>query len=261
MPANQAYPAARAAAAAAIERDALVANAHAVLGYAGFGVDWDLVAAEREYRRALEIDPNAVTALVFFGTHLCEFGRPDEADRYLRRATQLDPLSPFTSWIVEWCGYASHRYAARDRDAQEDRSACPGFWYLDSLVGAAHRELGDYPAAIREYEAAASRLGGAPMYGLAITYARIGRMKEAREIVRRLDDLAARRLVPALAPCRRPRGHRRHGRRGRSSAAVRSMRASSCWSGHRGSPNSAALLTDPRARRILEEADAIWMRR
>ena len=60
----------------------------------------------------------------------------------------------------------------------------------------AYRELGDYEAALREYQAAEQLLGGAPQAGLALTYVRMGRDKEVRDMMRKLDERAATHYVP-----------------------------------------------------------------
>src|SRR6185503_2379267 len=75
----------------------------------------------------------------------------------------------------------------------------PSFVYIESWAGDAYRELGDYASALREFESAEKLLGGAPQAGLALTYARMGREKEALEVMRKLEERAAMQYVsPAM---------------------------------------------------------------
>ena len=136
-------------------------------------------------------------------------------------------MSPMASWIIEWCEYVSHRWPDVLEAHKRTQGIAPGFWYLDTLSGAAYRELGDYPAAVREYEGAAKALGGAPQYGLAITYARMGRYKEGRDTMRRLDELATRQYVP-LCIARLYTGHSANWTRASRCYRSRSTNAKSC---------------------------------
>jgi tetratricopeptide (TPR) repeat protein len=67
--------------------------------------------------------------------------------------------------------------------------------YIDALDGAALREKGQYDQAVAAYEHAQRLLGGQPLYGLAITYARMGRHEEARRVMRDLEAYARRAYV------------------------------------------------------------------
>jgi len=257
MPPNEANPRARAAAQAALERDSLVADAHAVLAYAQSTYEWNPAAAEREFRRALELDPNSANTLVTFAIDRCLVGRTDEGISHADRAARLDPLSPLPLYVREICFYVARRFDDVIVANRKTRELDPKFWYLESWVGAARRELDDYKGALQEYREAEANSGGIPQYGLAITYARMGRQQEAREILRRLDERARTQYVPywSRAAVR--------GSLGEMDQAVellqRALDTRETWMvSARQLPEVAALATkDPRARRILDEIDGI----
>lgn len=93
MPSEEAFPRALAAAKKAVELDDSSAEAHASLAFVTFYWKWDMVAAEREFRRAIELNPNYVAAHHWYATSLILLGRLPEALQEIDRAQQLDPAS------------------------------------------------------------------------------------------------------------------------------------------------------------------------
>ena len=86
-------PKARAAAMRAVELDEGLAEAHTALAVLAQDYDWDWQTAEKEYRRAIQLDPNYATAHHWYGEYLGLQGRFDEAFHELEHARRLDPLS------------------------------------------------------------------------------------------------------------------------------------------------------------------------
>ena len=132
----------------------------------------------------------------------------------------------------------------------------PSFCYIESWVGGAHRELGDYESALREYKATPGSLNGAPPYGLALTYLRMGRETEARDVLRRMDERARTHYVP---PSMRAVVHAALGHRDRAVALLQQAfdQRDSYMFALRTLPEMKPLLADPRAQRILDRADAM----
>ena len=93
MPDKEAYPRALAAATKAVELDDKLADAHASLGFISFYWSWDTATAEREFQRALDLDPNHVSAHHWYATALSLAGREDEALVEIEKARKLDPNS------------------------------------------------------------------------------------------------------------------------------------------------------------------------
>jgi TolB-like protein/DNA-binding winged helix-turn-helix (wHTH) protein len=92
-PPSESMPKARTAALKALDLDEGLAEAHTSLALISENYDWDWRAAEREYRRAIQLDPNYATAHQWYAEYLAFEGRFDEALAESRRASQLDPLS------------------------------------------------------------------------------------------------------------------------------------------------------------------------
>jgi len=92
-PSGELIPKARAAALKALALDEELAEAHVSLAVIAQDYDWDWQTAEKEYRRAIELDPNYATGHHWYAEHLAFLGRFDEALPEMRRAIQLDPLS------------------------------------------------------------------------------------------------------------------------------------------------------------------------
>ena len=93
MPPQEAYPRARAAASKAVELDPNSAEAHNSLAFASFWGFFDAATADREFKRAIELDPTLSRAHHWYATFLIEIGRTPEALAEIERARQLNPSS------------------------------------------------------------------------------------------------------------------------------------------------------------------------
>ncbi len=101
-PPSEAFPAARTAAERALELEPALAEARATLGYVALYHDWDWPAAEREFVRAIELNPEYPIAHQWYANHLAAMGRWDEALAEMRRASELDPLSLIANAAIGW---------------------------------------------------------------------------------------------------------------------------------------------------------------
>jgi len=90
---QEAYPKARAAATKSLEIDETLAEAHSSLAVVKMDYEWDLPGAEREFKRAIELNPSYASAHQWYGSLLMSRGRTEEALAETKRAQQLDPLS------------------------------------------------------------------------------------------------------------------------------------------------------------------------
>ena len=93
MPSEEAFPRALSAARKAVELDDSSAEAHNALALVTFYWNWDAAGAEREFRRAIQLDPNYATAHHWYATFLMVLGRSPEALEQIELAQQLDPAS------------------------------------------------------------------------------------------------------------------------------------------------------------------------
>lgn len=101
VPGKEVYPKAKAAALKALEIDDTLGEAHASLAVIKFWYEWDFEGAEREFKRAIELNPNHSTAHHWYAFYLATgAGRPEEAIAEIKRAQELDPLSLIISTDV-----------------------------------------------------------------------------------------------------------------------------------------------------------------
>jgi eukaryotic-like serine/threonine-protein kinase len=192
----EAYPASKEAALKSLALDEKDAEAHCYLGEAKRVLDWDVAGEEVELERALELDPNSAPAH-FFSALLPLFrGQPKEGLQLVLEAEKFDPVSPITSYVATAAYLANDRIDEAISEGQRTLQLDPNYFYLDSNLAAAYREKGNFADAIALYTKAqeATHL---PSSGLAITYSRMGRQKEAQNILARLLQARERRYVSA----------------------------------------------------------------
>ncbi|MEP6602973.1 MAG: adenylate/guanylate cyclase domain-containing protein [Spartobacteria bacterium] len=189
-----AYPAMKAAALKAVALDDREPEAHIYLSEARRVLDWDMVGADAELRRALQLDPNSATAHLFLALNFALEGRPTESVAHIRASEKADPLSPIISNFAGVgylsLGHVDEAIAEGKRTLQLD----PNYIYESPILAGAYREKGMYDEAIALFKKA-QEMTGAPQPGLAITYARIGRQSEARQILEDLKQIAATKYI------------------------------------------------------------------
>jgi serine/threonine-protein kinase len=181
VPPLEAYPKVRDAAIHALRLDKDEAEAHVYLAETKRILDWDLDGAETEFNRAIELEPNSTPSNYFIAALHAARGDRDKALTYLRRADRIDPaslwVSNFACELYRYFGLYDEAIAAGERALQLD----PTFaHYGEPALAALYREMGRFDNAIALYEKA-REFTGRPGFGLAITYARMNRRKEALE--------------------------------------------------------------------------------
>jgi len=178
---------ARAAAVRALEIDDNLAEAHTALALIVQNYDWDWQTSEKEFRRAIELNPNYATAHHWYAEHLAWQGRFEEALRESERARQLDPLSLIIATDNGAILYYSRQYDQAIARFGAVREMDPEFWRA-GLVVFAYAQKGMFAEALREVEAKNPK--GPYEYGtLAYVYGRSGQMAQARLALEKLEDL------------------------------------------------------------------------
>ena len=179
----EAYSKVREAAVNATNVDDSEAEAHVYLAETKRILDWDLRGAEAEYVRAFEIDSNSTTSNYFIAAFYAAIGEREKALTYLRRTAKIDPtslwVSNFACEIYRYFGLTDEAMAAGERSLQLD----PTFAYSEPLMAALYREMGRFDDAIGLYKKSQDLSGRVP-FGLAITYAKMNRREEAKEILK-----------------------------------------------------------------------------
>lgn len=179
------FPLAEAAARKAIELDDSLAEAHTSLAYVRLYYDWDWPGAEREYTKAIKLNPNYATPHHGYAYYLISTGRTDQAIAEIKRAQELDPLS-----LIINTDHAEFYYFARRPDQaieqlQKAIDLDPSFVRAHFLLGRAYAQKGNCEQAIAEFQKARSlEENGVEMLGaLAQGYASCGKGPEARKVL------------------------------------------------------------------------------
>lgn len=181
----------------ALELDPSLTQAHTALAGIRFYGDWDWPGAEKEFKRALELNPNDAETHRVYSFYLLALGRPDEAITEVQRAQDLDPVSLLTSVNAGWTFYFARQY---DRAIEKCKRALELDESSDgahACLGQSYRAQGMRQQAIAEAERAVTLSGDHParVVALARTYAAFGRQPEAKKLLTKLHEKAKLRYV------------------------------------------------------------------
>ena len=196
LPPKEVMPKAKDAANRALQLDPLLAEAHTALGVILRDFDWDWADAEREFKSAIESNPNYAEAHHQYGWLLGDVGRNAEARKEMERAQQLDPLS-LTIGVDSNVPY----YLARDYDGSIDQSRKVlefdhSFYLAHYTVGWASIQKRDFATAFAELQKARSLEDKPWIIGtLGYAYAVFGDSKRAQTVLKELNQLAQHRRV------------------------------------------------------------------
>ena len=200
VPPADAFPKAKAAASQAIKLAPELAEPHASLGFVHMYFDWDFAASENEFKRAITLDPNSVTAHHAYSVLLAAMLRPDEARQEIERARLLDPLSPLVATDAGFETYYDRRYDAAEAALKEAIAANPKGPLPHVWLARTYQALGRNDAALAAYQAAGDGVATSwptAMSGLGHLYAQMGRKADALKILERFDAMSAKSFVSA----------------------------------------------------------------
>jgi serine/threonine protein kinase len=193
---RDAGPKARDLATKAIALDETDASAHAVLAIEKHWYEWDWPGADREFKRALELDPDSGEAHGYYSWFLAAMGRSDEAVKQARLLVQEDPLSTGGNGNLGSVFVFTHRW---DEAIETLRSAIdldPSYWFDYNFLGRAYEQKGRFSEAIETFKRGLALEGNTELWaGLGHTYAVSGDRAEANHVIDHLKDLSKQRYV------------------------------------------------------------------
>jgi TolB-like protein/Tfp pilus assembly protein PilF len=198
---KEVMPRAKAAAMKGLEIDESLAEAHSALGWALWNWDWDKAAAEREFRRAIELNSNSSTAHHRYGIFLSHLGRFDEGVAEGTRAGDLDPLSPTILAFLAYDYMVAGRY---DEALTEMRNALalePSNVVMQTGIPWIYAQQGRYPEALAACERlpkqalAATAENQGPALTVAWVYAMAGKKRQAERLLNSFKQLVPREHV------------------------------------------------------------------
>jgi len=184
------FPRAKAAALKALELDPSSADAHASLGFATMYFDWDFQQAEKEFRRAFELNRNAPSAHQWYAYLLTAMERPKEALAEIVQAKKLDPLSVPINTDMAFIYYYTGRSEEALRFVRTALEMNPKFPLGHFWLGRIYTSQGHYEGALAEFTAVGPLRSWQPtMAALGFLYGVWGKPAEARKILDEFDAL------------------------------------------------------------------------
>jgi serine/threonine-protein kinase len=171
----------------ALRADSMLAEAHVAYGFELGAANWDVPAGIKAMQRGIALDPNAPDALFMYGTFLGLFGRAEEGLTTTDRLIRVDPLSAMASTARTLVLSFNGRWAEALQQDSATKKLDPSVVYAEAWDAGALRELGRYDESVKAYQAFQSLIGNQPAFGLAITYGRMGKRKEALDIIHALE--------------------------------------------------------------------------
>jgi serine/threonine protein kinase/Tfp pilus assembly protein PilF len=197
MSPREAAPLAKVAALKALEIDDNLDDAHFVLATLKLQYDWDWSGAEREIKRAIEINPNNAGAHAEYGTYLEALGRFDEAVAERDRCRQLEPILPISIADVGYPLYYAGRYDEALVHYQKALEIDPNFSWGHLWIGQVYVQQGLYDKAFIEIRKAIELSGDNARHiaTLGHAYAVAGKRDEALKILDELQKPAAQKYV------------------------------------------------------------------
>jgi len=200
IPSKQALSQAKAAALKAIELDNTLSEPHVSLAFIAETHEWDWTTAEREYKRALQLNPDDARAHHWYAGYLTYVGRFDEGIAEEQRARELDPLSlPINNALAGRLLVAGH-YDQALTQLRETLQMDSHFAPTHQTLGWAYLNKGRHHEAIQEFQQALQLSGDDDkdfLVDLGFAYAATGNRPEAQKILARLTKLNQQGLVPS----------------------------------------------------------------
>ena len=197
MPPNEAGPKTREAAQKALAIDESDGGAHLSMAIVTHWYDWNWAAAESEFKRAIELNPNNWEAHTYYSWFLAPMGRNDQSIAEAKRAQQADPLSGFANFNVGGALVFARQWDPAIEQLHRAIEVDPTFWFSHCFLGRAYEQKGKLPEAIAEFQRALElEEDNAEIWsGLGHAYALSGKRAEAQKVLEHLKGVSAHSWV------------------------------------------------------------------
>ncbi|OGD26005.1 MAG: hypothetical protein A2V57_10480 [Candidatus Aminicenantes bacterium RBG_19FT_COMBO_65_30] len=199
VPPREAFLKMKQAALKGLEKDDSLGEAHSFLALARLHYDLDWPEAEKEFRRALELNPSLAYTHHLYAHYLMAMDRMEESMAEVKLASELDPFSSDMHLCFGW-----HCLATADDDdaielARKGLQTSPGNAWARVILGWAYEQKSMIPEAIIEFQNALGQWkdGPLPLAALGHAYGMAGKKKDAQEILEKLLENSKRIFVPA----------------------------------------------------------------
>ncbi|MBC7930272.1 MAG: tetratricopeptide repeat protein [Rubrivivax sp.] len=194
---SEGYPKAKAAAKRALQLDGTLSEAHASFGAIAMFYDLDWATAEREYKRAIDLNPNYPTVYELYSYLQSATGRLDEAIETAKHGLETDPLSVLLREDTGLAYYLARRYDEAIQQYQQSIQMDPNYAPALTNLGIVYEQKGMYDEAIAAYQKAinASERTSGILAALGHTYAVSGRRDEALKVLDELKEMSRQKYV------------------------------------------------------------------
>ena len=250
---RETHPRALEAAARALELDDGLVEAHTALALIRRDYEHDWADAEREFERAIELDPNYATARQWYAEYLTSSGQFDEALVQIGRAQELEPMSMIIRSVWGWILLCAGRTDAAVQQLEGTVEMGPDFVAARWFLGQAYARKGQLGRAAVQLEEAARLSSRSPriLADLGHVYALAGQREKAVEILRSFDQAGAKRQF--VSPYARAVLHAGLGNRDQAFTALDEALEGGLWEvvTLKVDPMLVSLHEDPRFRRLV----------
>jgi serine/threonine protein kinase/Tfp pilus assembly protein PilF len=197
---DQASPLAAAAVREALRLDDTIAEAHTALAFVKMTYEYDFEGSEREYQRAIELNPAHPTAHFWYGLYHTFLRRDDAAIAEFRRAQELAPLSLNVNSYVGWGLYSVRRTQEAVEQLKKTIEIDPNFPNAHLFLGMCYEEQRRFDEALEEMRKARELSGGNLLMigSLGHAYGSAGLRDEAEAVLGEMRELQKQRYVAAL---------------------------------------------------------------
>jgi len=197
MPPREAGPKAKQAAEKALAIDPNDADAHLALAIESQWYEWNWPVAEREFKRAIELNPNDSEARGYYSWFLAPMGRGAEALAEARLAQQAAPLASLGNFFVASVLVFTQQWDPAMKQLTSNIELDPNFWFDHCYLGRTYEAKGRMAEAIAEFQRALAldNENTEIWSGLGHAYALSGNKKEAQKVLDHLKELSARTNV------------------------------------------------------------------
>jgi tetratricopeptide (TPR) repeat protein len=178
--------------------DDTLAAAHASLAYVKYKYEWTWADAEREFERAIALDPNNAYAHINYSLYLSNMGKHDEAIAEAKRALELDPLSIDNNNCLGWIFYVARHYDRAIEQYQNTLEMSQDLILARYFLAMSYVAKDMYSEAFAEVQKGIERSGGeVPQLksALGILYSLMGRRDEAMKVLQNVIELSEQKYV------------------------------------------------------------------
>jgi len=194
---EECFPKAREAAQKAIDIDEMLGEAYNSLAYYKERYEWDLLGAEEDFKRALELNPNYAMGHFWYGEFLQIDERFDEAVKETKIALDLDPISLIINAQLGWAYLNAGKLDRAKAQLRKTIEMDPGFAHTHLILGVVHLSEKKYQEAITEFKESRELSGSSVMSlsNLGYAFAKAGQYDEANKILKEIEMISKEKYV------------------------------------------------------------------